>query len=537
MGTLTLIVLTLGLSLGINLLLRRLDISTIVGYIFTGFIVTTFLNQARIDTHNLAELAEFGVVFLMFTIGLEFSLPYMKSMKREVFIFGSLQVLLSSLLFTFIAIYLFGFDTKTSMVIGMALSLSSTAIVLTALNSNGDIHRPYGRYALGILLFQDLAVIPIFLMISFFTQPSETLLFMVSQTLLSGFAVIFILFVLGKYATNNFLRFVVDSKKEEIFVLAILFIVLFSAFITYSFGFSYSLGAFTAGMLIAESKYKYQIEADLVPFRDILIGLFFITVGMQINFGVVAENILLILGLTVAILLIKAVIIFAITVFFSFPKRALKTAFALAQVGEFSFAVLALAKSYDLIENEVLAILIAVIVISLIFTSLTIKHVRFFSNLFFEKPSEVRSDPIYSSGFSNHIIVCGYSGLGQKVVERLRKQNILYVVIEHDRNLVNLGLERGESVFFGNASSRILLNAMNIERALSVIIAIDNDEKIRLICESIYMINPRIDIIVEISHQDQIEALQDLPIKTFVNTKKIIAEALVASAIKCDIVS
>lgn len=532
---LALIVITLLLSLAINLVLRRFDVSTIVGYILTGFIIATSLNYAHIDQHILAELAEFGIVFLMFTIGLEFSLPHMKSMRKEVFVFGTMQVVVSSALFTMLSIYLFGLDTKTSMVIGMALSLSSTAIVLTVLNDNGDIHRPYGRYALGILLFQDIAVIPILLMISFMAQPTDSISTVVFDTVTSGLIVIVILFVVGRYATTKFLAFVVDSKKEEMFVLSVLLIVLSAALLAHSFGFSYSLGAFVAGMLIAESKYKHQIEADLIPFRDILLGIFFITVGMQINLQVVFENFFIIVGLTVAILTIKAMIIFAITVYFSFAKRAIKTALALAQVGEFSFAVFALAKSYQLIDDEVLGILISVVVISLVFTSLAVKHVRPFTDYFYRARSEAMSDPIQSSGIDHHFIVVGYNRLGQKIVQELKKQGFMYVAIEQDRSLVEYGHKKGDGVFFGNAASKHMLDSLDIKNAIAVIITIDNDETIRRLCETIHMINPEMDIVLKVSHQGQIEALRDLPIKTFINQNQMTAEKLVESAIKCDI--
>ncbi|MBN2250273.1 MAG: cation:proton antiporter, partial [Campylobacterales bacterium] len=172
MNVLALIVLAAALSLTLNLLLKRFDVSTIVGYIFTGFIIATFFDYVKIDQQILAELAEFGIVFLMFTIGLEFSLNHMKRMKQEVFLFGILQVVLTAFLFTYLSIALFDLPLKSALVVGTALSLSSTAIVLTTLNDNGDIHRPYGRYALGILLFQDIAVIPILLLVSFLGKPS-----------------------------------------------------------------------------------------------------------------------------------------------------------------------------------------------------------------------------------------------------------------------------------------------------------------------------------------------------------------------------
>lgn len=535
MDILALIVLTLALSLGVNLLLKRVGVSSIIGYILTGFFIATFVKKAQINEHILSEVAEFGVVFLMFTIGLEFSLTHLKRMKKEVFIFGTLQVVISSLFFTYAGHTFFDIELKSALIIGMALSLSSTAIVLTTLNENGDIHRPYGRYSLGILLFQDLAVIPILLMVSFFAGSSESVSSVILQTIISGAIVVGVLLALGKYATTKFLAYVVDSKKEELFILAILLIVLSASLLAHLFGFSYSLGAFIAGMLIAESKYKYQIEADLVPFRDILLGLFFITVGLQINLQVVVEHFFLIVGLTTLILFLKAVLIFGITVVFSFPKRAIKTALALAQVGEFSFAIFALAKSYHLIEEETLQILISVVVVSLVFTSLAVRHVRAFTNLFYQNASEAMREPIASSGIAQHVVVCGYSLLGQRTVQELKAQGVTYVAIEHDRSLVKIGHERGESVFFGNAASKTLLNALDIKNAIAVIIAIDNDEKIRLICEAVNSVSPQTDIVLKVTDRRQIEELSDLPIKKFVNQNELAAKMLVDEALKCEI--
>lgn len=535
MDILTLIVVVVAISLILNLLLKRYEISSIVGYIFTGFIIVTFFDYAHIDEHILAELAEFGIVFLMFTIGLEFSLSHMKRMKKEVFVFGTLQVVLTGMLFTYVSTALFGLELKSALIVGMAFSLSSTAIVLTALNENGDIHRAYGRYTLGILLFQDIAVIPILLMVSFLAEPTNSISYILMEAFLSGFAVIVILFVVGKYAITKFLGLVVDSRKEELFILSILLIVLAASLLAHAFGFSYSLGAFIAGMLIAEGKYKYQIEADLIPFRDILLGLFFITVGLQIHINVVITHFWTILGLTTAILLLKTLIIFSITVLFSFPKRAFKTALALAQVGEFSFAIFALAGNYKLIDNEVMQILLSIVVLSLLFTSVSIKHVRRFTNLFFKQASELMQEPIVSSPIQQHVLVCGYSLLGQRTVEELKAKGITYIAIEHERNLVEIGQTRGENVFFGNAASSILLNALHIKNATAVIITIENDEKIRLIVQAIHNIDPKIDIILRVENVRQTEELSDLPIKSYVNHNVLTAKLLVEEALKCEI--
>ncbi|HFU74628.1 MAG TPA: potassium transporter, partial [Arcobacter sp.] len=272
MDILTAIVLTLTIAIILNIILKKFQISTIVGYIFTGVIIGYFIGFSQITQKELEHIAEFGIVFLMFTIGLEFSLHHLKQMKKEVFVFGGLQVILVSLVFGYIAYQFFGLDAKTSIIIGAALSLSSTAIVLKVLNENGDIHRPYGRNSVGILIFQDLAVVPILIMVTIFTDTNSSVSDLITNTIISAVIVLVILYLFGKFVLEKFLAFVVDTKTEELFIATILLLVLSSALLAHYFGFSYSLGAFIAGMLLAETKYKHQIEADLVPFRDILLG-------------------------------------------------------------------------------------------------------------------------------------------------------------------------------------------------------------------------------------------------------------------------
>ncbi len=535
MDILTVIVVILFLSLVLNLILKKFYISPIVGYIFTGMIIVIFMDLAHINHDYLSHIAEFGIVFLMFTIGLEFSVNHLKQMKKEVFVFGSLQVVVTALFFTYTTHMIFGLDMKTSIIIGSALALSSTAIVLKVLNDNGDIHRPYGRNSVGILIFQDLAVIPILLMITMLSDSSSSLSDMLLNTLYSAIFLGIVLYFLGKYVTDKFLAYVVDTKVEELFIASILFIVLSSALIAHTFGFSYSLGAFLAGMLIAETKYKYQIEADLVPFRDILLGVFFITVGMQLNLTSVMENYITIIALTITILSLKVVLIFIILRLFTFTKRAIKTALTLAQVGEFSFAVFALASANNLISSEINQIMISVVIVSLLFTSLSLRHVRRFADYFYQESSELLKEPIVSAGIKEHIIVCGYSLLGQKIVKRLRTSNLPYVAIEHNGQHVKTGHARGDVVFFGNAASKTMLNSLYIKNASAVIIAIDNDEKIRLICEAIRDIDPNIQIILKITHQAQIEDFQDLKINNIVNENEVVAKKLVDKATRCNI--
>ena len=471
----------------------------------------------------------------MFTIGLEFSIHHLKLMKKEVFVYGTLQVLLVSSFFGFVAHHYFGIDIKASIILGAAISLSSTAIVLKILNETGDIHRPYGRNSVGILIFQDLAVIPIFIMITMFGNSNSSLIDLVSHTAISAVFVLITLYLVGKFVLERMLAAVVNTKSEELFIGSILLLVLSAALFAHIFGFSYSLGAFIAGMLIAETKYRYQVEADLVPFRDILLGFFFVTVGIQVNINYVIENFTLIVSLTAAILFIKLLLIFGLITIFTIPKRAFKTALALAQVGEFSFAVLAVAASANLLPADIHQLMLSSIIVSLIFTSIALKYVRQFSNLFFIKKSELLDEPMISAEISNHIIVCGYSLLGQKIVKKLRQGGFAYAAIEHDRDHVKKGHDIGDIVFFGNAASKTMLNSLNVKNAIAVIIAIDNDEKVRLITEAIKSIDPKIEVIVKISHQAQIDDLSDLDVKNFVNENQIVADELIKKAITCNL--
>ncbi len=333
---LEIIVLTIFIATITNLFLTRLHIPTIIGYIATGIIITYFLQLSH-ATHSkeLHMIAEFGIVFLMFTIGLEFSIHHLVKMRKEVFLYGGLQVGFSILAFYLIARYYFGVDIKPSIIIGAALALSSTAIVLKILNSNRNINKEYGRRSLGILIFQDIMVIPILLMITIFSSEDLTLGELLLKTAIDAAILFVVLWAFGKFILEPFFNEVVKSNSDEIFIGSVLFIVIGSSVLAHSLGFSYSLGAFIAGMIIAETRYKHQVEADLIPFRDLLLGIFFVTVGMQIDFSVVAENYGTILGLLLLFTVVKMSIIFLLLRWTAGIRVAVKTALTLFQLGEF----------------------------------------------------------------------------------------------------------------------------------------------------------------------------------------------------------
>ncbi len=525
---------TLFIATIINVFLKKIDIPTIIGYIFSGLIITYLFDLRHIDRVTLSHIAEFGIVFLMFTIGLEFSVKHLNNMKKEVFVFGALQVILSGLVFTAISYFLFDLEIKTAIILGFALSLSSTAIVLKVLNEKSQIHSGYGRATLGILLFQDLAVIPILLMISIFTSDTHSLSQLLLQTFGSAVVVFIILFIGGKILLNRFFNWVISTNSDEIFTISILFIIMSSSYIAHVFGFTYSLGAFIAGMIIAETKFKYRVEADLIPFRDILLGVFFVTIGMQIDLNTIFEYGHIILGLLVMIMSLKAFLIFGILNTMLQKRTSIKTALALFQVGEFSLAIIALANNNKLFSDTHTQIFTITIVLSMIITPFVLKNIKNIADLFTPE-TEVDCEKIVSTGYKNHIILCGYGSLGQKIAKKFKKRGLCYVIIEHDIKLVKLGRSNDEPIILANASKTDILEALDIRDAMAVIVAIDNAVKLRLTCEAISSIDENINTVVKVKNRSHQNIIEGFNINHIINESDEMAEILTREVLNCKI--
>lgn len=524
------IVSTIFISIVVNLILKRFHLPTIIGYIITGTIIAYgFDLHNAVNNHDLKEIAEFGVVFLMFTIGLEFSFASLMRMKKEVFLTGTLQIIVTSIFVYIISYYVLGFDFKTSMVIGAALSLSSTAIVLKTFNETREITKPHGRRVLGILIMQDIAVIPILLMISTFTMKDDSsILTVIMHTTIAAFTLIGVLFLFGKYLLEPFFTHVAKSKSDELFVASVLFIAIGASYLAHYFGFSYSLGAFVAGMMIAETKFKHQVEADLTPFRNILLGIFFITVGMQINFSIIAEYFLIILVLLPILILVKYVIIYTIVRIDDTKRVAFKTAISLVQIGEFSLAVLELARNNHLIDPTNSQILIVTIVISMILTPVVLKNLSRMAATIIPEDSMIVCNALQvDEDTKDHIIVLGYGNLGQEVVKELKKENKEYFIIEHNLKYFEEGKEHNEPILFGNAVHKHILESVKIKRASAIIVAIDNPEKLHLICEVIDDLTKNIKTIVKVVKCAEKEALDGLHLKHIIVQNSEIARALV----------
>ncbi|MEA2047321.1 MAG: cation:proton antiporter [Campylobacterota bacterium] len=533
-NALLILIITIAIATILNVILKKFDIPTIIGYVLAGFAISSIFHFADESKEMLTHLAEFGIVFLMFTIGLEFSVNHLKKMKKEVFVYGGLQVLLSGLLFTTLSLYLFDLETKSAIVVGAALALSSTAIVLKILNENNQIHSAYGRTTLGILLFQDLAVIPILLMVSFFTSETESVSILLLETLVSAIIVFSILFILGKYLLEHFFDWIMSAGSEEIFLVAVLFTVMGASFLAHVFGFTYSLGAFIGGMMIAETKYRYRIESDLIPFRDILLGVFFVTVGMLIDWHSLAYYGHIILGLLVGIILLKGLLIFGILRFFVPKRTALKTALALFQVGEFSLAVFALAYANQLISNELNQIMIITIVLSMIITPFVLKNIKRLADKMTKEPTVLRDRALLGDSYRDHIIICGYGPVGQKLVKKFRERNLLYIVLEHDVKVVDKEIAKGEeAIYFANAAQKMVLSHFNVNDATAIIVTIENEIQRQLICENIASFNSNINSIVRVNNNAEEEFIASLGIKHIINSRDTIADMLAQEALSC----
>lgn len=525
----------LGISIVVNLILKRLGVSPIIGYIMTGTVVAyAFDLRHMADSHTLEAIAEFGVVFLMFTIGLEVSLRRLATMKIEVFFNGFLQTTLTAILFFGACYGIFHLDFATSLIVSMSLALSSTAVVLSHLKATKEITRPYGQRSMGILIYQDLAVIPILILIGFLSTGTANIGSVLLQTTLSAIVIVGLLFVVGKRVMTWLLHFSSSSNVEELFMGSVLLIVVGASLLVHAFGFTYSLGAFIAGMIIAETNYHHKVESDIAPFKDLLLGTFFVTVGMKIDVAFFGSHIGEILGLLIAILVIKAAILFGIVRIYSKAKVAFKTAIALSQVGEFSFAIFALAGNKNILDSQLVQMLVLTVVLSIVVTPFILSKINDIAGLFFKETS-MTEDFGSLSVYSNHVIVCGYGIVGKFVVKALREEQVKYIIVDNSYKHVQEALADGEKAYYGDMSKTQILEKLHTKEAISVIVTLDNSSKKRLICESILSYAPNVKVVVKVISLEEKRELRGLPISVTVDGKREVAAKLVCEALYCEL--
>jgi CPA2 family monovalent cation:H+ antiporter-2 len=530
------IVMALGISTVLNLFLKRIGVSQIIGYILTGtIIVYAFDLRAMNDSATLEHIGEFGIVFLMFTIGLEISLSKMNSMKTEIFLNGFMQVGFTAIIVYAITHYIFSLDTVSALIVSLAFALSSTAVVLSYLKTSKEIHNPYGQRATGILIFQDIAVIPILILLGFLASDGDqSVAIILRDTFISAVVIILLMFVVGKRVMTWLLHFSASSEVDELFMGSVLFIVVSASLLASFMGFTYSLGAFIAGMIIAETKYHHKVELDIAPFKDILLGTFFIVVGMKIDVMYFINNIAMIVGIFVLVLILKSIIMYLLLRITSSHVLSLKTALALSQVGEFSFVIFAVASMGGLLDKELESLLTLVVIFSMIITPFFISKInRLVSNITHHEYLGLDTSDFVTR--KDHVILCGYSIVGKFAAKHLDALDAHYVVIDNSPKHVQEALAKGKEAYLGDMSKLSMLEALHAESSAAVIVTLDNIDKKRAICEAVLKHTKNINLIVKVSNLEEKEALADLDITVIVDSKLEIGRMLVERMITCQL--
>lgn len=493
-------------------LFRRLHLPAILAYLVAGMLVGEHglaFAQDHVDYDHFAEL---GIVFLLFTLGLEFSVPKLIAMRHLVLAVGSLQVAISMIIFTIIAMFL-GQDFTTSLVIGGILALSSTAIVIRQLSETGAMKRKSGQISVAVLLFQDVAVVPLLIIIPMLAQESESsMILALLFALVKGVFVVGLLLLTGKWLLPRLFNLVAQVRTDELFVLTTLLVTLVASALTQFFGLSMALGAFLAGMMLGESQYKHQLEADIRPYRDILLGLFFVTVGMKLDIAILLSSPLLILQLLASFMIIKIVVIKLLAVKAGESvKDAWASGIMLGQMGEFGFVLIALASQVNILSPDIVSLLLGAGVLSMAITPYMIDKSRSIG-LWLSREKKVDADELNkaldNTDLTNHVIICGFGRIGQTVSRFLKQESIDFVAIDIDPLRTKKAQEAGENVLFGSSRQTELLLAAQLSKAQLVVIAFGQDKQSIDAIQKVRSMSPDVPILVRTRNDDQLDNLQ-----------------------------
>jgi CPA2 family monovalent cation:H+ antiporter-2 len=465
------------------------------------------------DSQEARYLAEFGVVFLMFSIGLEFSLPRLMSMRMTVFGFGGAQVVLTIALTALIA-WLFDLPLLAAIALGGIMSMSSTAIVSKLLAERLEIQTPHGRQIFGALLFQDLAVVPLIILIPAFARDSDAMAATLGLAMLKAVVVLGFLLFVGQRIMRPWFQWVAGHKSPELFTLNLLLFTLGLAFLTESAGLSLALGAFLAGMLVSETEYRYQVEDDIKPFRDVLLGLFFVTIGMHLDPMQVMRNWGGVLLMVAAIVIGKGLLVAGLAmVFGSSRPTAVRTALGLAQAGEFGFVLLALAVDMKLLGAEVTQPVLAAMVLSMLIAPLLINRMDVLTRLiagseWAGRAKEVHDIAVKTFGKTKHVILCGYGRSGQNLARLLEAEGITFVALDADPERIRAVAASGVSVVYGDASRREVLVAAGLSRAQAVVVTYSDVHSSMAILRHVRELRPELPVVVRTIDETHIDELK-----------------------------
>lgn len=502
-------VVLLGAATIVILVSNRIRIPALVAFLLTGLLIGPSGLALISDVHQVEILAEFGVVALLFVIGLEFSLERLKQIRRPFLLGGSLQALVTITITVVIALNL-GFMLPRALFFGFLVTLSSTALVLKVFGDRQELEAPHGKLIIGILLFQDFLVVPMIILTPVLGGAVEASAASILIRFGGGIAIVGVVFIVARTVMPWILRMIVKTGIREILVVGALFICLGMAILTESLDFSLALGAFIAGIIISESEYSHQVVADILPFRDVFNSIFFISIGMLLDLGFVVEHLTRVLLFAAGLILLKLLVVVSIVVLMRYPLRtALLTGIGLAQIGEFSFILVNVGIGVDLISGDLYQSFLAGAVLTMMITPFFVQvSPRIADAVGRVLPSRTSDEPAPVSGkLTHHVVLIGYGVAGRNIAGVLRKTGISYVIVELSGEAVDRARAAGEPVVFGDATRRDILDHLGIHDARVLVIAISDPEATRRIVRFARQLNPELNIIVRTRLVREIEEL------------------------------
>jgi CPA2 family monovalent cation:H+ antiporter-2 len=510
------LVLVFGVSALTVYVLHGLRLPPIVGFILAGVLIGPHGSGIIKDMHEIEVLAEIGVILLLFTVGLEFSLKKLFKMRKALVLGGGSQVMLSIVVAASIT-YPFTKSLWISIFLGFLFALSSTAVVLKVLLDRAEMDSPQGRTMAGILIFQDLCVIPFMMLVPALSgeiiAPSRLVL-----TLLEAAMVVALVLVSAKWIIPEILHRVVHTRSREVFIITIMFLCFGIALLTSEFGLSLAIGAFLAGLILSESEYAYQATADILPFKDSFMGLFFVSMGMLVNLTYVLSNWFIILGAVLGIIIIKSLISMISLLFVSTSARiALHAGMGVAQIGEFSFILAAAGKAAGILSGESFQLFLSSAIITMAMTPFLIKWSPAVSTWLMSRKSAKRYDRLLkeaseesSSKISDHVIIVGFGLNGRNLAHTMRETGLPYVILDLNIKAVREEREKGQPIYFGDGTSMQVLQKLGLNRARFLVVAILDPAGTRKIVTAARKENSAIHIIVRTKYLHEVEDLMEL---------------------------
>lgn len=514
---LTDILIIFSLSVVVLYICHRLNIPTIVGFLISGLLAGPHGLGLIGAVHEVEVLAEVGVVLLLFTIGIELSFAKLLKIRKTVLVGGSIQVLLT-ILATFLVAKQVGYGLGESVFLGFLISLSSTAIVLKLIQERSEVDTPYGRTTLGILIFQDVIIVAMILVTPLLSTSDVVQDQSLMLILLKGIGVILLVIVSAKWVVPRVMYQVAKTRNREVFLLSIFVICLAVAWATSSAGFSLSIGAFLAGLIISESEYGHQALSNVLPFRDVFTSFFFISIGMLLNIGFLLEQVALVVLIAIGVLSIKSLIAGMAAIVLGLPLRtSIMVGLALCQVGEFSFILSETGIENGLLDETAYQMFLAVSVLSMLVTPFIIifapriaDHIlrlplpeKLKSGLSTELETTVRTE-------KDHLIIVGFGLNGRNLARAARTAGIPYVVIEMNPDTVKSEQAKGEPIYYGDATSEIILNHANIKDARIIVSVVNDPASNRRIVELSRRLNPEGYVVSRTRYVDEVKPLYEL---------------------------